>query len=82
MESYCTEGYEITFKGKKATLFIDFYDIEGTIIIFKQDGKKAQEFRTIRDWTNTFAEDAYELENGNKIFISPFKDSIRFEELA
>lgn len=81
MEEYCTEGYEITFEGKKATIFIDFGG-DGPIIILKEGRKKAQEFRTVRDWVNTFAEEAYELENGNKIFISPFKNSIRFEELA
>lgn len=80
MEEYCTEGYEITFEGKKATIFIDFGG-DGPIIILKEGRKKAQEFRTVRDWVNTFAEEAYELDNGNKIFISPFKDRIRFEEL-
>lgn len=79
MEEYCTEGYEIIFKDKKALLFID-YGGDGPIIILKE-GRKEQEFRTIRNWFNTFAEDSFELENGNKIFISPFKDSIRFEEL-
>lgn len=81
MEGYCTEGYEITFKGEKATLFID-YGGDGPIIVLKERRRKEQEFRTIRNWLNTFAEDSFELENGNKIFISPYKDSIRFEEIA
>ena len=80
MEDYCVEGYEIIFKGKKATIFIDYYGGE-PIVIFKEGRSEAKEFRTIRNWLNTFAEDSFELENGNKIFISPFKDSIRFEEL-
>ena len=79
-EAFCTEGFEITFKGNKAKLFIE-YGGDGTVIILKEGRKKAQEFHTVREWLNTFAEEAYELENGNKIFISPFRDSIRFEEL-
>lgn len=79
MEEYCTEGYEIIFKGKKALLFIDYGGGEPIVIL--KEGRKEQEFRTIRNWLNTFAEDSFELDNGNKIFISPFKDSIRFEEL-
>ena len=80
MEGYCTEGYEVTTEEGKATIFIDFGG-DGPIIILKEGRRKAQEFRTVRDWINTFAEEAYELENGTKIFISPFKDSIRLEEL-
>lgn len=79
VESFCTEGYEITFEGEKAKMFIEFGG-DGITITLKEN-KKVQEFRTVKDWINTFAEEAYELENGNKIFISPFKDSIRFEEL-
>jgi len=80
MEDYCTEGYEVTTEGGKATIFIDFGG-DGPIIILKEGRRKAQEFRTVRDWVNTFAEEAYELANGTKIFISPFKDSIRLEEI-
>lgn len=80
MEDYCTEGYEVTFKDGKATIFIDFGG-DGPIIILKEGRRKEQKFRTVRDWVNTFAEEAYELANGNKIFISPFKDSIRLEEI-
>lgn len=80
VEAFCTEGYEITFNGSKAKLFVEFGG-DGTVLILKEGRKKAKEFHPVREWFNTFAEESYELENGNKIFISPFKDCIRFEEL-
>lgn len=45
--------------------------------------KNIQELKTvkvIRNWSNAFAQDCYELEDGTTLYISYHKDEIRIEK--
>lgn len=79
IEGWGVEGYRVYIPSLKrqATLYIS-YGGDGIEIIFGRPNAKKRD-QVSRNWVNTFGEESFELTDGTKFFISPFKDSIRIE---
>lgn len=42
--------------------------------------KEFKKIKVVRNWTNGFAQDCYELEDGAKLYISYNRDEVRIEK--
>lgn len=45
-----------------------------------KDIKEVKTIKVVRNWSNAFAQDCYELEDGTTLYISYSRDEIRVEK--